>query len=72
MTNIVITSAEGDLVTAQSKGLLIMANGTFGSVTHLETLRRHDGGWRISHRVITARRTPLNEAHPNQAELRGA
>ena len=63
VTNIVITSQEDDLATAQSKGLMIMADGTFGSVTHLDTLRRHDGGWRISHRVILAQRTPLGGAH---------
>ena len=58
VTNIVITSEEEDLVTVQSKGLMIMGNGTFGSVTHHDTLRRHNGGWRISHRVISAQRTP--------------
>ena len=63
VTNIVITSQEDDLATAQSKGLMIMADGTFGSVTHLDTLRRHDGGWRISHRVVLAQRTPLGGAH---------
>jgi hypothetical protein len=63
VTNIVITSAEGDLVTVSSKGLMLMANGTPASVTHLDTLRRHDGGWRISRRVILAQRTPLGGAH---------
>lgn len=63
VTNVVITSEEDDVVTAQSKGLMIMANGTLGSVTHLDTLRLHNGGWRISHRVISPQRTPLNGAH---------
>lgn len=63
VTNVVITSEEGDLVTAQSKGLMIMADGAFASVTHLDTLRRHNGGWRISRRVILAQRTPLGGAH---------
>ncbi|HTU04308.1 MAG TPA: nuclear transport factor 2 family protein [Trebonia sp.] len=63
LTNVVITSEEDDLVTARSKGLMIMANGTFGSVTHLDTLRRHHGGWRISRRVILAQRTPLGGAY---------
>src|ERR1700729_1927698 len=31
VTNVVITSEEDDLATAQSKGLMLMANGTFGS-----------------------------------------
>ena len=63
VTNVVITGEEDGLVTAQSKGFMLMANGTFASVTHLDTLRRHNGGWRISHRVISPQRTPLGGAH---------
>jgi hypothetical protein len=63
VTNVVITSGEDGLVTARSKGLMLMANGTFASVTHLDTLRRRNGGWRISRRVITPQRTPLGGAH---------
>jgi hypothetical protein len=70
VTNVVITSEEEDLVTVQSKGLMIMGNGTFGSVTHHDTLRRHNGGWRISHRVISAQRTPLNGAYLADADHR--
>lgn len=58
LTNVVIADEENGLVTVQSKGLMIMANGTIGSVNHLDTLRRHNGRWRISRRVITAQRTP--------------
>jgi hypothetical protein len=62
VTNVVI-SGEGDgTVTALSKGLL-MADGTLSSVTHRDTLQRHDGGWRISRRVISPQRTPLGGAH---------
>jgi hypothetical protein len=67
LTNVVITGVDHDVATAQSKGLMIMADGTFGSVTHLDTLRRLDGGWRISRRVIVAQRTPLGGAHLAQA-----
>ena len=63
VTNVVITGEEDGLVTAQSKGLMLMANGTFASVTHLDTLRRYNSGWRISHRVISPQRTPLGGAH---------
>ncbi|WP_216894197.1 nuclear transport factor 2 family protein [Nocardia alni] len=63
VTNVVITGAADDVVTVQSKGLMIMADGTMGSVTHLDTLRRHEDGWRISHRVIRPQRTPMNGAH---------
>ena len=63
VTNIVITGQEEDLVTAQSKGLIIMADGSVASVTHLDTLRSEDSTWRISRRVILAQRTPLGGLH---------
>jgi SnoaL-like domain len=63
VTNVVITGEEDGLVSARSKGLMLMANGTFASVTHLDTLQRHDGGWRISRRVILAQQTPLGGAY---------
>jgi len=63
VTNVVITSQEDDSVTAQSKGFIIMADGSVASVTHLDTLRRVDNSWRISQRVILAQRTPLGGLH---------
>jgi ketosteroid isomerase-like protein len=66
VTNVVITG-DGDSVTALSKGLVLMADGTVASVTHLDTLRRKDGGWRISRRVISPQRTPLGGARPADA-----
>lgn len=63
ITNIVISSQEEDVATAQSKGLILMADGSVASVTHLDTLRRREGGWRISRRVILAQRTPLGGLH---------
>jgi hypothetical protein len=45
-----------------SKGLMLRADGTLASVTHLDALRRHDGGWRISRRVISPQPTPLGGA----------
>ncbi|MGW4059260.1 nuclear transport factor 2 family protein [Amycolatopsis sp. NPDC004747] len=63
VTNIVVTGEGDDRATARSKGFIIMADGTFASVTHLDSLRRHDGGWRISRRVIFPQRTPLGGAH---------
>ena len=63
LTNVVITSEEDDRATARSKGLMLRADGTLASVTHLDTLRRHYGGWRISRRVITPQLTPLGGAH---------
>ena len=63
VTNVVITSAGDDLVTAESKGLMLSGNGTVSSVRHVDTLRRHNGGGRISRRVILAQRTPLGGAY---------
>jgi hypothetical protein len=63
VTNVVITGDGDGPVTALSKGLMLMADGTLASVTHLDTLRRQDGGWRISRRVISPQRTPLGGAH---------
>ncbi|MCO1659910.1 nuclear transport factor 2 family protein [Pseudonocardia humida] len=54
VTNIVISAVGPDEATARSKGLMIMADGTLNSVNHVDTMRRHDGHWRIGHRVITA------------------
>jgi len=56
VTNIVITSSHDDAATAKSKGLMIMGNGAFEGVTHDDTLRRHNGNWRISRRIITPAR----------------
>jgi SnoaL-like domain len=60
VTNIVLTPSGADVVHALSKGLGVMADGTTGSVTYEDTLVRADGGWRISHRVVRARRVPLS------------
>jgi ketosteroid isomerase-like protein len=63
VTNVVIESDGGDRATARSKGIAVMASGMCGSTTYLDTLRREDGRWRIEHRTILPRRTPLNGAH---------
>jgi hypothetical protein len=52
VTNVVITADERGLVTAESKGLMLMADGAPASVTHHDTLQRDNGGWRISRRII--------------------
>ena len=67
VTNIVITSEEDGRATARSKGLIILADGTLAGVTHLDSLIRHDGAWRISRRVISPQRAPLGEARPIEA-----
>jgi hypothetical protein len=63
VTNVVISGESDGTVTALSKGLVLRADGTLASVNHHDTLRRHDGGWRISRRVISPQHTPLGRAH---------
>ncbi|WP_213815518.1 nuclear transport factor 2 family protein [Glaciihabitans sp. dw_435] len=58
VTNIVVTGRGDNEADALSKGLMIMADGSPHAVTYADTLRRHDGHWRISHRIITPARAP--------------
>lgn len=53
VTNIIATSAGEDTATVQSRGLMIMADGSAHAVSHDDILQRRDGLWRISRRVIT-------------------
>jgi hypothetical protein len=53
VTNVLTSSDQDDVATARSKGLMLMRDGTLESVIHLDTLRRHNGQWRISHRIIS-------------------
>jgi len=59
LTNIVLTSTREDEVTALSKCLMIMASGATQGVTYDDTLRRDQGHWRISRRVITPAGRPV-------------
>jgi hypothetical protein len=38
-----------------------MADGSAGSVTYEDTLERTAAGWRITHRIVRGRRTPLHD-----------
>jgi 3-phenylpropionate/cinnamic acid dioxygenase small subunit len=58
VTNIVVTNTDDESASARSKGLMIMADGSFHAVTYDDTLQRHDGNRRISRRIITPVRTP--------------
>ncbi|MBT2503452.1 nuclear transport factor 2 family protein [Curtobacterium sp. ISL-83] len=53
VTNIIATSDGDARATAQSRGLMIMADGSIQAVSHDDELRRRDGRWRIGRRVIT-------------------
>jgi hypothetical protein len=59
VTNIVLEEAPDGTVLALSKYLGVMTDGPIGSGTYEDTLKHGDGGWRITHRVIRPRRTPL-------------
>lgn len=59
VTNIVITPIDGHSARARSKGIGVMADGTAGSVVYDDVVTRTSDGWRISHRRVSARRTPL-------------
>lgn len=59
VTNVIITEVDADTVSARSKGLGLTSSGELGSVTYVDTIRRGSDGWRISHRKVLARRSPL-------------
>jgi ketosteroid isomerase-like protein len=59
VTNIVLDEARDGTVHALSKGLGVMADGSVGSVTYEDTVQRGVAGWRITHRIVRARRAPL-------------
>ncbi|OPF78548.1 polyketide cyclase [Streptomyces antioxidans] len=59
VTNIVLTASADGRVQARSKGLGVRADGSCGSVSYDDTVVRTADGWRISHRKISPRRTPL-------------
>jgi 3-phenylpropionate/cinnamic acid dioxygenase small subunit len=67
VTNIVIEHVDGDRVQTRCKAMAVMSDGRCASATYVDTLRRENGGWRIAHRTVLARRTPLNGAAQAEA-----
>ncbi|MET8277778.1 nuclear transport factor 2 family protein [Micromonospora sp. NPDC005174] len=61
VTNIVLRETADGTVKALSKGLGVMADGSTGSVTYEDTVERTAAGWRITQRIVRARRTPLHQ-----------
>jgi len=53
LTNVLIDEGADDTATAKSKGLMIMHDGSLHAVVYDDTLRRENGRWLISRRVIT-------------------
>jgi len=48
-----------DLVRCRSKGIGVAVDGTARSVTYDDQVERSEAGWRIAHRAVQARRSPL-------------
>jgi hypothetical protein len=63
ITNVTITDVEYDCVRTRCKAIVVRSDGRCGSATYIDTLRHDRGRWRISHRLVLGRRTPLNGAH---------
>ena len=61
VTNIVLRETPDGAVHALSKGLGVMTDGSVNSVTYEDTVERTPAGWRITHRTIRPRRTPLRD-----------
>jgi len=58
VTNIVVSEQDGQ-VTARSKFLGIRKDGTVGSGTYDDVIRRTPDGWRVASRRVSLRREPL-------------
>ena len=58
VTNIIVSSGEGESARARSKGLAVMADGTSGTAVYEDLLRLEGHRWRISHRKVVARPSP--------------
>ncbi|WP_225730306.1 MULTISPECIES: nuclear transport factor 2 family protein [unclassified Nocardia] len=59
VTNIVVREDADGTVRVRSKGIGINADGSCGSAVYDDIVIRTPDGWRISHRTIRRRETPL-------------
>ncbi|TCC01968.1 nuclear transport factor 2 family protein [Kribbella soli] len=59
VTNIVLTEVGPDEVTARSKAIGIMADGTCASLVYEDVVVRTPDGWLIRRRKVIPRRRPL-------------
>ena len=69
VTNIVITGIDDRSARVQSKGIGIKTDGTAGSVVYDDVVTRQPGGWKISHRKVTARRAALGQQPGSPREV---
>ncbi len=59
VTNTVIEELSDGVVSARSKGIGVMVDGSTGSVTYEDLIECRDGAWRIRRRKVIQRRRPL-------------
>lgn len=60
VTNILLDEIADDVVHCVSQGIGVSVEGTARSVTFDDHVVRSEAGWRISHRAVKARRSPLH------------
>ncbi|GLY32213.1 hypothetical protein Kisp02_55780 [Kineosporia sp. NBRC 101731] len=63
VTNVVIVREDETQAEVDSKGLLLMPDGTVQSVVHHDVLRHGEDGWRITRRVIVPQLAALSGRH---------
>jgi 3-phenylpropionate/cinnamic acid dioxygenase small subunit len=60
VTNALVTGDHDGDATVRSKGIGVLADGTSGTVTYEDLVRRTSAGWRIARRTVIPRRRPLH------------
>ena len=60
ITNVVITEVAADVVRVLSKGIGIQADGSSGTVSYDDIVRRMEQRWRIARCRVVARQKPLH------------
>jgi 3-phenylpropionate/cinnamic acid dioxygenase small subunit len=63
ITNVVLSAVSDDEVHARTKGFGVNADGTCGTVTYDDVIRRTEQGWRIARRRISTRSVPIGGRH---------
>jgi len=59
VSNVVVLRQDGDEAAVDSKGLLLMPDGTLTGVVHHDVLRRGPAGWRIARRLLVPQGSPV-------------
>ncbi|WP_083404740.1 MULTISPECIES: nuclear transport factor 2 family protein [unclassified Curtobacterium] len=61
VTNVVVAGRSGDEATVDSKGLMLMPDGSVTAVVNHDVVRREPAGWRIAERRIVPARAARGE-----------